>query len=258
MGHNRLGRLPKTQSWNSVAALLSVGGSTREIAAVTAKAAENSLAQAASDPALRYAFWLLTQLPLAARAPDFDSRLRDLTIDAGSAPSLLALAAAFQAALDAQSRQAVVKSDFGEMARLAATEAFTTLVASDVPALFGATSEDVRYAIGKLAAPDRFAKLSRNFFARFITRNLEYFVSRAIPDHVGPGRGFASLADHTAFRQELAQHCYEAALIVEEFSRDWYAKTIWQGGITPAKTAAFVHVAFRKLRAELRQRLAHA
>jgi hypothetical protein len=257
MGHNRLGRLPKTGSWPSVVDLLAIGGSTRDIAAATAEAAENSLAQAASDPTLRHAFWLLTQLPLAARAPDFGVRLRELQIDAEAASSLLSLAAAFQASVDAVTRQSSGKTDLGEMALLAATEALTTVVASDLPGLFGATSEDVRYALGKLAAPDRFAKLSRSFFARLVNRNLEYFVSRAVADHIGPGRGFRAVGDYAEFRQALALHCYEAALIVEEFSRAWYAKTNWQGGITPAKTASFVHITFRKMRAELRQRTAH-
>ena len=258
MGHNRLGRLPKTQPWDSVVALLAAGGPMRAIATATAEAAENSLAQAASDPTLRHAFWLLTQLPLAARSSDFTARLRELQVDAGEAPSLLSLVAAFQTSVDATTRRSVGKTDFGEMAQLAATEALTTVVASDLPGLFGATTEDVRYALGKLAAPDRFAKLSRSFFARLTNRNLEYFVSRAIPDHIGPGHGFRSVSDQTEFRQALALHCYEAALIVEEFSRAWYAKTNWQGGVTPAKAAGFVHVAFRKVRAELRQRAAHA
>lgn len=258
MGHNRLGRLPETQRWDSVVALLAAGGSTQAIATATAEAAENSLAQAASDPALRQAFWLLTQLPLAARSPDFTTRLRELNVDAGAAPSLLSLGAAFQASLDATMRRSISKTDLGEMAQLAAAEALTTVVASDLPGLFGATTEDVRYALGKLAAPDRFAKLSRNFFARFVNRNLEYFVSRAIPDHIGPGRGFGTVSDQTEFRQALALHCYEAALVVEEFSRAWYAKTNWQGGVTPAKAASFIHVAFRKIRTELRERTAHA
>src|SRR6187200_592472 len=95
MGHIHLGRLPGTQSWNAVVDLLRAGASTREIATATAKAAENSLASAASDPALRHAFWLLTQLPLSARASDFPERLSQLGMVMGKAPSRLTLAAEF-------------------------------------------------------------------------------------------------------------------------------------------------------------------
>jgi hypothetical protein len=254
MGHNRLGRLPKTRAWIAVVDLLRTGGSTEEIATTTAKAAENSLAQAASDPGLRQAFWLLTQLPLAARSSAFVPRLKQLGIDTDPAPTLLSLTAAFQEAIATNTRTSKGKTDLGEMAQLAATEALTTVIASELPGLFAATSEDVRYALGKLAAPDRFAKLSRNFFARLVNRNLEYFLSRAIADHIGPGRGFRSLSDHVAFRQALAQHCYEAALIVETFSSKWYSKTNWEGGVTPSKASGFAHVAFKKLREELRRR----
>ena len=258
MGHIHLLRLPKTRSWNAVVDLLRAGAATADIAQATARAAENSLAPAAFDPALRHAFWLLTQLPLAARSTDFATRLVELKIDVGTAPSVLSLAAAFQESIDAHSRNAKGRTDLGSMAQLAATEALTTSLAADLPGLFGTTSEDVRYALGKVAAPDRFAKLSRDFFARLINRNLEYFISRTIADHIGPGRGFRSLNDQDVFRRALAQHCYEAALIVESFSRQWYSKTNWQGGVTPAKAASFIHVAFKKLREELRRRAADA
>ena len=258
MGHIHLGRLPRTQSWNAVVDLLRAGASAGDIATATAKAAENSLANAALDPALRHAFWLLAQLPLAARSTEFDERLLQLGINAGTAPALLTLTADFQRLVDARVRNARVKTDLGQMAKLAATEALTAGLAAELPGLFDTTGEDVRHALGKLAAPDRFAKLSRNFFARLINRNLEYFISRAIADHIGPGRSLRSISDYADFRQALAQHCYEAALIVEAFSGEWYSKANWKGGVTEARAAGFTHVAFKKLREELRRRATHA
>lgn len=256
MGHIHLVRLPKTPPWNAVVDLLGSHAPTDEIVAATARAAEHSLAQAASDPGLRHSFWLLTQLPIAARSPDFAARLRNLNLHAGSAPTWLSLSAAFQDAVDEKTRRARGKTDLGEMAQLAATEVLTTVLSADLPGVFDTASEDVRYALGKLAAPDRFAELSRDFFACLVNRNLEYFLSRALADHIGPGRAFGSLSEHTAFREALAQRCYEAALIIEASSAEWYSTTNWQGGITPAKAAGFIHVAFRKLREELQRRAA--
>ena len=199
MGHIHLGRLPDTPSWNAVADLLHVGASARQVAATATAAAENSLARAASDPAVRRAYWLLAQLPMAARSADFVELLSRLGITTTRAPSLLEIVAEFQQAIDVRIRKARIKTDLGEMAQLAATQALTTVLAADLPGLFGTTSEDVRYALGKLAAPDRFAKLSRDFFAEPITRNLEYFVSRAIADHIGPGRGLHRSATMPCF-----------------------------------------------------------
>lgn len=254
MGHIHLLRLPETPPWNAVVDLLRSHAQTKEIVAATARAAEPSLAETASDPGLQHSFWLLTQLPIAARSPDFATQLRDLNLHAGPTPTWLSLAAAIQDAADAKAQRDGGKTDLGEMAQLAATEALSTVLTADLPGLSAATSEDVRYVLGKLAAPDRFAQLSRDFFACLVNRNLEYFLSRAIADHIGPGRGFGSLSEHNAFRQALTQRCYEAALVVEASSGEWYSRANWQGGITPEKAAGFIRVAFKKLREELQRR----
>jgi hypothetical protein len=254
MGHIHLSDLPGTPSWNAVVDLLRVGASARQVAAATADAAENSLARAASDPGLRGAFWLLAQLPLAARATDFVERLSRLGITTTKAPSLLEIVAEFQHAVDARICEARVKTDLGQIAKLAAAEALTTILAAELPTQFNATSEEVRYALGKFAAPDHFAKLSRRFFAGLINRNLEYFISRVIADHVGPDRGLRSMDDYADFRQALAQHCYEATLIVEASASEWYSNTNWKGEITEPRAFAFTYDAFKRLREELRRR----
>jgi hypothetical protein len=252
MGHVRLGRLPNTRAWTAVVNLLDAGGDTGRIAAATISAAENSLAEAASDPAVRNAFWLLTQLPLAARSPDFLARLQELEVDIGPEPTLLTLTAGVDEAISTVVRKSRSKTDLGEMARLAVAETLTRTLLNELPGLLGSDVTDLRVALGRFSAPDRFSKLSRQFFASLLNRNLEYFISRSIADSIGPGRGFKSIGEHKNFRRALEQHCYEAARIVEVFSSDWYSKTIWQGGITPAKVSGFIHVAFKKLRDELR------
>lgn len=256
MGHIRLGRLPKTRPWDKVIGLLATGAPVNDVVAASAKAAEAALTEASSDPALVHAFWLLTQIPLAARSSDYFANLERLDIKAGRDPSLLAVVTAFQEAVDKHARRAPGKTDLGEMAQLAAAESISTFAARDLPGLFDVTAADVKLALGKLAAPDRFARLARDFFSRLVWRSLEYFVSREIANHVGPGRGLPSIQSHVEFRQALEQHCREAALIVEAFAGGWYSKTNFNGGITPRKAANFTHVAFKKLRAELGKRAA--
>ena len=256
MGHIRLGRLPRTRPWERVIGLLAHGAPVNDVAAASAKAAEVALTEAASDPALVHAIWLLTQLPLAARSNDYSGSLERLGIKAGKDPSLLAVVTAFQRAVDDHVRHVPGKTDLGEMAQLAAAESLSTFVARDLPGLFDVNADDVKLALGKLAAPDRFARLARDFFSRLVWRSLEYFVSREIANHVGPGRGLRSIESHVEFRQALEQHCREASLIVEAFAGGWYSKTNFNGGITPKKAAGFAHVAFKKLRAELSARAA--
>jgi hypothetical protein len=54
--------------WQQVINLISGGADVRDVASATSVAAERSLERAGGDPILRHAFWLLTQIPLAARA----------------------------------------------------------------------------------------------------------------------------------------------------------------------------------------------
>jgi len=71
MGHIRLGTLPRTRRWNEVVDLVGCGASSAAVAAATLDAVDAELATAVEDIALNRAFWLLTQIPDAARSEDF-------------------------------------------------------------------------------------------------------------------------------------------------------------------------------------------
>src|SRR5579871_2549915 len=76
--------------------LIAGGADVEHIAAATADAAENGLDRASDDIGLAHTFWLLTQIPLAARQADFSSVLRALGLDGLSAqPTLIEIVAAF-------------------------------------------------------------------------------------------------------------------------------------------------------------------
>jgi hypothetical protein len=254
MGHIRLGRLPATKRWQQVVALISGGASVEHIAGASAEAAENALEHARNDPAVQLSFWLLTQIPLAARTTNFVESLERLGLKLGASPSLLDIVGAFAQAVDRQSEKAGGRTDLGEMAQHAAAESLTALVGSELPTLFGPTSTDVRMATGKLAAPDRFARLARDFFSRLTQRHLDYYLSRTLSDHVGPGRELSSADDHVAFNGALEQHCREASRIVEAFAGGWFSKANFAGNLTPEKARNFLFVALRKIGRELRKR----
>jgi hypothetical protein len=256
MGHIRLGRLPATKKWQQVVALLAEGASVEQVAGTSAEAAESSLEHARHDPAVQQSFWLLTQIPIAARASDFPVSLQKLDIEIGAAPSLLEIIGAFSEAIDRKSDRSGGRTDLGEMARAAAIESLATLVGSDLPSLFEPTPADVRLAIGKLAAPDHFARLARDFFARLTQRHLDYYLSRTLSDHVGPGRSLAGADDRLSFGAALEQHCREASRIVEAFAGGWFSKANFDGSLTPEKARSFVFIALRKISRELRRRRA--
>jgi hypothetical protein len=89
MGHTRLGAIPKSRKWNEVVEQVTgaglAGGVTPgpadvgAIAAQTLDAAQKALDRATDDPGVRYTFYLLTQVALAARDPDWGAALTFLT-----------------------------------------------------------------------------------------------------------------------------------------------------------------------------------
>lgn len=256
MGHIRLGALPQTRKWREVVALLEKENtSTAEIAAASFDASQKGLQKAAADVGLIHSFWLLTQVITASQGKNFVSDLRAAGIDVSHSPSLLEITTAFTKAFDSHLRQVKNRSDIGEMAQMAATETITAFVGRETQSLFGTTTEDIRSAFRQLATNKQFGLLSREFFSRFTQRYLSYFLSRELSNHVGSGKRFSSISDHTEFKRALEGHCHQAAEIVEKFSGGWFSKTnYFEGQISQEKTAGYVYVALKKLRAELTKR----
>lgn len=253
MGHIRLGKLPAGKKWTQVVELLRVGGSVAELAAATADAAEKELDNAKGDPTLAYTVWLLTQLPLAARSSQYHERLSELGFSPSADQSILALVAGFAQAVDSNTDRHG-RTDLGELARLAASESLTALIGTTTPSLFGSIADDLQRELGRLGSRDRFASLARDFFARLTQKTLEYYISRELSNHVGPGKKLASIAHQNEFRDALERHCREASLIVEEFAGGWYSKSNFLNTLTPASAQGFADYALTKMRDELRAR----
>lgn len=254
MGHIRLARLPRTRRWDQVLKLLRAGGDIRDLAAATARAAETELQSASGDPALAYSVWLLTQLPLAARSDQFHQKLAEFGFAAGAHQSVLNLVADFSLAVDRNVADSAERTDLGEFARQAAVESLSAFLGPAPQSLFGTSADDLQRELGRLATKDRFADLAREFFARITQKTLEYYVSRELANYVGPHSSIPSIDDQIRFRDALAKHCREAALIVEAFAGGWYSKSNFKGTLTPASAQAFADYALKKMRDELRAR----
>src|SRR5271168_576134 len=97
VGHTRLGTIPKTRKWREVVELVagangtvgaSPGGSVSAIAAKTLDAAQTALDKAIEDPGVGYAFYLLTQVVLAARTSEWQDALTKQGIICRKRPAL--------------------------------------------------------------------------------------------------------------------------------------------------------------------------
>ena len=256
MGHIRLGDLPKSKHWTQVVQLLAGDSNVIELAAAVATAAENQLISARGDPVLANTVWLLTQLPLAARTDRFAAELTALGFAHGSEGSLLGIITGFSNAIDVQTSGMEHRTDLGELARQAATESLSTLVGAQLPSLFGQDPEDLRVELAKFATKNKFAYLARDFFARLTLKTLDYYLSRELANHVGPGRPLATLEKQQDFEVALERHCREASVIVEQFAGGWFSKANYQGRLTPESAQSFADYALKKMRDELRARRA--
>jgi hypothetical protein len=255
MGHILLGHLPAGKRWDEIVQLLRFGGPSAELADATAHAAEKELEGAKGDPALVQAVWLLTQLPLAARSSQFAARLVELGLEGGTERSLLDLISSFSRAIDRHVESSIApRTDLGELARQAATEALASVIGSRLPTLFETTAYDVKLELARLGSKAGFALLAREFFARLTQKFLEYYVSRELPQHVGPGKFVPTIESQIEFRRALETHCWEASFIVEQFAGGWFSKANYLGRLTPNATQNFVDYALKKVRDELRAR----
>jgi hypothetical protein len=133
MGHQHLGRLPRSRKWQAVIGLISDGSSAVEVAAATAAAAEGELAEASNDPAVRRSVWLLTQIPIAARADDFGAELRKLGLATRNAPTLEDIGSALMKAIDIHVDERGRRTDIGEIAQLAAVESLVAVAYQRMP-----------------------------------------------------------------------------------------------------------------------------
>jgi hypothetical protein len=253
MGHIRLGDLPRTRRWIQVLDLVGGGAGAPRVAAATLEAAQMGLANASKDPGLIQTVWLLTQVPLAARAENFVGHLRHLGLEVSNSPSLLDVAGAFTGAVDHHLRERGGRTDLGEMAEMAAAESLIALGTPPTPSPFRAVSTDTQRVLKAFTTNKQFSSLAREFFARLTRKYLTYSLSRELSNYVSGDGRFANIVQHAEFNAALDLHCRQASRIVEEFSGGWFSKANFQEGITPRKAARFVHVAMKKITAELKR-----
>jgi hypothetical protein len=258
MGHQRLARLPRSRPWNYVVGLIVDHADTAAIAAAASQAAERSMIDASEDPITKYSMWFLARLPLAARERDFHSTMSALGLQCPDRPSLADIVCAVMAAID-HKVPVHKRTDYGEIAELSAAEAMYYVFGREYDQLFDAGPDHTQSVIASFGTVAQFPVLARDFFARLIRRHLDYYLSRELSRHVGPGRRFATVREHQAFEAALDQHCRETTRIIQEYSGEWLSKQNFQGGIDLGKAGRFVSYASEKIRDELRERrAAHA
>ncbi len=233
MGHIRLGTIPKTKKWQMVVAMLAgdqavdscgsvqvLADDVERIADVTLEAARAGLERAADDRGLRFTFYLLTQLVLAARHSNWQEGLKPFGIELPSDATLFDLTAEVHSAIDDYVSTHGHPSDISEMAQQAAGEALTALAGPRAVTLFGGGRDELRVAVRELSTKKGFAELGQRFFGRFMAHFLNFYLSRITAAQVD-GRRLHQVGDITQFNEALHTHCQQSARIVRDFCGEW-------------------------------------
>lgn len=247
--------MPASKKWREVVQCLAEAEvDLGRLADSVSVAAEDSLSGAAKDPGFIEALWLLIKVPQAARSHDVAAALRELGIGVPADPSITDVVAGLASAIEAaQRRNPQDATDFGEMAKHAAVAALHSVYQERLPALWEASAEDARTTLASLSSPERFADLAQRFFSRLIDHNIQYFLARETPRHVGPASLARSVADLAVFDRAMRRHCDETSMIARTFARDWHGNNAYHLGkaISRKDVAGFGYFAFEKIRKEL-------
>lgn len=221
MGHTFFpGGLPRTRRWREVIALFHGGAGVAQLANATIRTITDSLLHSSRDPGVIETIWILMRMPLAAREDDFPAALRRCGLDVEDSPSFYDITCAMSDAID-RAMNTKRRTDVGEMAQLAASEAITSIVGERHASLFETSTDDVKRAFAESATTKHFGHLARVFFAKFTHRCLAAILSREWQSATGPNRRFTTPSGLSTFTRALETHCYQAALIVETYASEW-------------------------------------
>lgn len=252
MGHLRLGSLPNTAPWRDVVELVAEGAAVAGVAQSTLQAAQRGIEIAKGDEGLAHAVYLLAHVTVAARDEStFVQRLADLGLPVPANPNVYDLVGALSDAMDDHLRGTRSRTDFGEMAQLAAVESLSALIGPKSTNLWESDAAPVQQAVRELSTKEGFAGLSHDFFSRFMQRYLTYHLSRELSQHVGPNQRFRDPLEHSEFLERLGVHTRQAALVVRDYAGGWYSKSKYETGISKISARNFAAYSLIKLRDQM-------
>lgn len=262
MGHQRLGRLAATKAWRDIVSLIAEGNvSVDSLADAVLDACDKSFSVATNDPAFKEAMYLLCKIPMAAKQDDLGEALRKIGLDVPNNPERTDIIAAFEQAInDVQRNARSGLTDLGIMAKEAAIAVLNNVLTKPPPLanleLFSEPKTGTHLILKQAATPDGFCDMAQSFYATFGTNNIQYFIDRELPRHLGQSGLCQSIPDMLIFEQNNARHNQETSYIMRTFAREWYAKANYQDkkDLTKKDVAGFASIAAEKMRKEYRMR----
>ena len=189
---------------------------------------------------------LLIRILQASRAADPVAELEGMEIRLADDTTAFDMISKFQDLLDRTIAEHGPRTDVGEIAQQAVGETLAEILLPLEQSLFESGRIDVLRALRTASTKTGFAGAGRTFFASFMKRFLNFYLSRATASFVS-SPAIAQIGMVTEFNRALQLHCYQSARIIETFAGDWYSKTSYEGGINADSTERFIAVALKKL-----------
>lgn len=232
------------------------GEDVESVARQTLLASNKAFVSIQNDPGFSEAVWVLTQLAVAAKAPEPGVILEAIGLKLDAQSSVADVAACLHETLDRSLSRRSERSDFGEMAQSALVSAVARHLNDKLGTLVAPTANDIYRSLAHLGRTTEFGLLSRSFFARLAGDCMDYFLSKSLGAEVGAGRRFVTTAQVAEFEGAMATHAFEAAKVVEQFSGEWMSKHRFEGEgrIGRDESDHFGWYALEKVRAEMKAR----
>jgi hypothetical protein len=250
MGHERIGFLPKTQSWKHIIDQLAQFNNDPDIVSQIADKTLENIRQRYStmayDDSVVKALQFLTLLSFSAKEKKQEFFLINNGINITDF-SLLTLA---------RCAKNYIATETGslEVNKIACDAVLETLAKFDhqnrsAQADLFNNSEDTVWS--KIGNGSNFCELARGFFASFTDRYLRYFIEREAAhsiDNLNKLENFKK----TLYNQ-ISQHSHETSKIMQSFASGWFNKYAREGMPNNDKIKSFLKLSFEKMREEFRR-----
>jgi len=252
MGHIRLGKLPRTYHWKKVIELLEEAATVPELANASLAAARSCLQRVPEDPGFTQALTSIFKFIESARSDDFEAALLQNGFSVRHDASLFDVISGLKEKIDQDLNRNRVKSDISEIAQNSFTETLFKSVSTETASLFETTAKTLQNSLRRQLTGGRFKLLMHEFLSLFTRRYLNYYLSRELSNHVGPGSRFQNIDEHKEFNRAFDLYVRQAVRIADEFTPGWFGKAQYEKRLTHASVSRYAHVAFKKIVKEFR------
>lgn len=252
MGHERVGFLPKSKSWNKVVDSIQDYSEDKSkvdsIAYQTLQNIRQKYLGLSNDSAFLASFKCLVALSYANKENDPINFLNKNGIGINEHGSLFQLTTATQKFIERQNGS----KEYSVLATKAVIDTINNWVNTHQPSinLFG-KNESIISSWEKAATGAGFCEVSRDYFSRFTTNYLSYFLDRVASAQIN------SVIDRNQFSEsikrhitEISKHAFETSKIAQSFSAGWFNSNAKNEMPSDKKIKGFLGVVTKKFHDE--------